>query len=128
VEALEVIASTHAHGNTEDQVVLATYKEIIDSMAEEQHHGRNLTPIALFKSKESLRRLMLCCSVAVITMVSGVYQQALYCLCMLTDQIGNNIITFYLGIMLTNAGITDTETQLQIVSRRLLDYLSHEHN
>lgn len=35
--------------------------------------------------------------------------------------IGNNIVSYYLGSMLDNAGITNTNTQLQIVSRGKFD-------
>ncbi|KIW99487.1 uncharacterized protein Z518_11226 [Rhinocladiella mackenziei CBS 650.93] len=96
-EALDAIAVTHAHGNREDPMVLVIYKEIIDTLAQEAESGRRTSYRELVKSKSSLRRLMLCASVAVITMVSG-----------------NNIISFYLGTMLSNAGITDSTTQLEI--------------
>jgi hypothetical protein len=54
------------------------------------------------------KRMILSTSVAVFTMVSG-----------------NNIISFYLGGMLENAGITDTTTQLEIVSRYTLETKTH---
>ncbi len=69
-EAIHALAATHGDGNLEDPLVLATYKEIIDAIAAEKETSR-LTPTELLKNKHSLRRLMLCVSVAVITMVSG---------------------------------------------------------
>ncbi|KAI1378647.1 hexose transporter [Hypoxylon crocopeplum] len=96
-EALEAIARTHSDGNMEDPVVLLTYQEIIDTLKTEVETGQKTGYADLFKSKQSMRRLMLASSVAVISMASG-----------------NNIITFYLGAMLDNAGVTDTTTQLQI--------------
>ncbi|EXJ83762.1 hypothetical protein A1O1_07389 [Capronia coronata CBS 617.96] len=95
-EALRAIAATHGDGNHEGALVLATYKEIVDSIAEEKKASK-LSAFELLKNKQSVRRLMLCTSVAVITMCSG-----------------NNIISFYLGKMLTNAGITNSNTQLEI--------------
>ncbi|KAI1401613.1 hexose transporter [Hypoxylon fuscum] len=96
-EALNAIAATQADGNVEDPVVLLTYQEIIDTLQTEVETGQKTSYLDLVKSKQSMRRLMLASSVAIISMVSG-----------------NNIITFYLGAMLENAGITDTTTQLEI--------------
>ncbi|KAI1760131.1 hexose transporter [Hypoxylon sp. FL1150] len=96
-EALEALAITQSDGIVDDPVVLLTYQEIIDTLKTEVETGQKTSYADLFKSKQSMRRLMLASSVAVITMASG-----------------NNIITFYLGTMLDNAGVTDTTTQLQI--------------
>ncbi|KAI2465816.1 hexose transporter [Annulohypoxylon bovei var. microspora] len=96
-EALNVIAVTQADGNLEDPVVLLTYQEITDTLQTEVESGQKTGYLELVKSKRSMTRLMLALSVAVISMASG-----------------NNIITFYLGAMLDNAGITDTTTQLEI--------------
>lgn len=38
--------------------------------------------------------------------------------------LGNNIVSYYLGTMLTNAGITDHTEQLKIVS--CMNYLSDQ--
>lgn len=70
-EALSAIAATHANGNREDPLVLLTYKEIIDTISEETNNGKELDYRQLVKSKQELRRLMLCVSVAIITMASG---------------------------------------------------------
>ncbi|KAK7747080.1 hypothetical protein SLS62_009236 [Diatrype stigma] len=96
-EALVSIAATQADGNVDDPVVLLTYQEIIDTLQTEVDRGQKTSYLDLVKSKQSLRRLMLASSAAIISMVSG-----------------NNIITFYLGAMLSNAGVTDTTTQLEI--------------
>jgi hypothetical protein len=37
---------------------------------------------------------------------------------------GNNIASYYLGTMLSNAGIANTTTKLEIVSQILLVYIS----
>ncbi|KAI1099865.1 hexose transporter [Jackrogersella minutella] len=96
-EALNSIAVTQADGNVDDPVVLLTYQEILDTLHTEVEIGQKTNWVDLFKSKKSMRRLMLAASAAVISMVSG-----------------NNIVTFYLGAMLDNAGVTDTTTQLEI--------------
>ena len=70
-EALSTIAATYANGNRENPVVLTTYKEICDTLEHEVDEGQHLSPFELLKGKQNLRRLMLCVSVAVITMVSG---------------------------------------------------------
>ncbi|KIW13324.1 hypothetical protein PV08_08512 [Exophiala spinifera] len=96
-EAMSVLAATYADGNREDPVVMVTYKEICDVLEREVTEGQRLNPYMLLKNHQNLRRLALCLSVAAITMLSG-----------------NNIISYYLGKMLDNAGITNTNTQLEI--------------
>lgn len=53
----------------------------------------------MVKTPNSRKRLTLALSVAVIAMLSG-----------------NNIVSYYLGDMLTQAGIYNTKVKLQIVS------------
>jgi MFS family permease len=98
-EALEVVALTYADGDQENPVVLAQYKEIIDTLNFEVENGETLNMMQTIKTPSSRKRLILACSVAIISMLSG-----------------NNIISYYLGTMLDNAGITDSTTQLEIVS------------
>lgn len=118
-EALDAIALTHSDGNREDPVVLLTYQEIIDTLQTEVELGQQTGYRDLVKSKSSMRRVMLVISVAIISMVSGkkIYHVLI---CYMTFELnitvsGNNIITFYLGAMLDNAGVTDSTTQLEIV-------------
>ncbi|KAJ9131802.1 Hexose transporter [Pleurostoma richardsiae] len=78
------------------------HEEAIEAIAVTHADGNQEDPVTtgyleLVKSKKSMRRVALALSVAVIAMASG-----------------NNIITFYLGAMLDNAGITDSTTQLEI--------------
>lgn len=70
-EALEIVADLYADGNHEDPVVLAAYKEMHDTIIEEANQGQRMSPLELLKNKPNLRRLALCMSVAVITMLSG---------------------------------------------------------
>lgn len=96
-EALEVVALTHADGDATNPVVLVQYQEIIDTLEFEQSAGETLSVKEMVKTPGARRRMNLVLSVAVFSMLSG-----------------NNIVTYYLGDMLDNAGITNTTTQLEI--------------
>ncbi|KAJ7147187.1 MFS sugar transporter-like protein [Mycena crocata] len=96
-EALKVVALTHANGDVNDPVVLAQYKEIIDTIDYEKNAAEPLSVSQMVKTPSARKRIVLCTSVAVFSTVAG-----------------NVIVSYYLGSMLNNAGITDTTTQLQI--------------
>jgi acetyltransferase-like isoleucine patch superfamily enzyme len=97
-EGLQALALASANGDENDPIVLAQYKEIIDTLDWEKENGETLGLLQSFKTKGARKRQWLNISVAVFNTLSG-----------------NNIISFYLGTMLDNAGITDSTTQLQIV-------------
>jgi len=96
-EALKVVALTHANGDVNDPVVLAQYKEIIDTIDYEKNAAEPLSMKQMFKTASARKRIILGTSVAVFSTVAG-----------------NVIVSYYLGTMLTNAGITNTTTQLEI--------------
>lgn len=96
-EALEVVALTHADGDVTNPIVLVQYREIIDTLEYEANIGETLAVKELVKTPAARKRMNLVISVAVFSMLSG-----------------NNIVTYYLGEMLDNAGITNTTTQLEI--------------
>ncbi|KAL3300563.1 hexose transporter [Colletotrichum asianum] len=73
--------------------------EIVDMLEWERSSGQKMTYAEVFRTPSSRRRLMLAVSMAVLAMSSG-----------------NNIVSYYLGDMLTKAGISNSQTQLQIVS------------
>lgn len=99
-EALVSLSQTYANGNIDDAAVLVSHKEIIDTLTFEEATYQHKSSFKLaFGTKSGRKRLLLAISVAVFAMLSG-----------------NNIISFYLGTMLTDAGVTDTTTQLEIVS------------
>lgn len=106
-EALDAISLAYSDGDTEDPIVLAQYKEIVDTLRFERESGNTMTMAQMLKSKGARKRSLLNVSVAIISMLSG-----------------NNIISYYLGTMLGNAGITDSTTQLQIVSQYPFSYVS----
>ncbi|KAF7298823.1 Hexose transporter protein [Mycena indigotica] len=96
-EALKVVALTHADGDVSDPVVLTQYKEIIDTLEFEKSLPRPLSLKQMVKTPSARKRVVLCTSVAVFSTVAG-----------------NVIVSYYLGQMLDNAGITNQTTQLQI--------------
>ncbi|KAK5119743.1 hypothetical protein LTR85_007319 [Meristemomyces frigidus] len=96
-EALEVVALTHANGDRDDPIVLAQYQEIVETLEWEKSAGETLSLLQTVKTPSSRKRILLSTSVAVIVCLSG-----------------NNIVSFYLGSMLDNAGITNSTTQLEI--------------
>lgn len=98
-EALNALADTHGNGDREDPHVAEVYNEIVGMLQAEADAGKQVGFKELVKSKSNGFRVLLCSSVAVISMLSG-----------------NNIISYYLGQMLDQAGITNTTTQLEIVS------------
>ncbi|KAF7299678.1 Hexose transporter protein [Mycena chlorophos] len=96
-DALRVIALTHANGDVNDTVVQTQYKEIIDAIEYEKSLPEPLSVKQMFKTPPARKRIVLCTSVAVFSTVAG-----------------NVIVSYYLGQMLNNAGITNQTTQLQI--------------
>ncbi|KAJ7625315.1 MFS sugar transporter-like protein [Mycena polygramma] len=96
-EALKVVALTHANGDATHPVVLAQYKEIIDTIDFEKNVVEPLSLSQMVKTPSARKRVALSISVAVFSTVAG-----------------NVIVSYYLGSMLNNAGITNTTTQLQI--------------
>lgn len=98
-DALVSLASTHSNGDITDPATVQQHQEILDTMERERNEGQKMTYSEVFRTPNSRWRLLLAVSMAVLAMSSG-----------------NNIVSYYLGDMLTNAGIENKETQLQIVS------------
>ncbi|RDW84837.1 hypothetical protein BP6252_02427 [Coleophoma cylindrospora] len=96
-EAKKIIAYTSCDGDENNPIVLVQYKEMVDTLEFEKNTGETLSMMEIVKTPSARKRTMLACSVAVCTMLSG-----------------NNIISYYLGTMLDNAGITNSTTQLEI--------------
>lgn len=97
-EALIVVAQTYANGIVSDPMVVAQYKEIVDTMDYEMNVGETISVKEMFSTSIARRRITLAISAAIFSTISG-----------------NIIASYYLGTMLENAGITDPTTQLQIV-------------
>ncbi|KAF9871964.1 hypothetical protein CkaCkLH20_10596 [Colletotrichum karsti] len=94
-EALEVLAKVNG-GNNDDENVQMQFREIIETLEYEKREGQALGLKGMVR-KPNRKRLLLALSVAPLAMLTG-----------------SNVITYYFGRMLSQAGITDSTTQLQI--------------
>ena len=96
-EAFEVLAIVNAGGDKTDPIVLLQYHEISNTIAYEKGPGRQLSLAQACKSPANRKRLIIAVSFACIVMLPG-----------------TNIVTYYFGTMLSQAGISSAATQLQI--------------
>ncbi|KAJ6440658.1 sugar transporter [Purpureocillium lavendulum] len=95
-DARLVVAQTNANGDLTDPVVMATYKEIVDSLDWEKKEGRTLSVKELVKSRTSRKRVLIGGSAGPFSCIAG-----------------NIIASYYLGQELDTAGITDSNDQLK---------------
>lgn len=96
-EALLALAQTHSNGDIDDPTVTVQFRQITDTLAFEKEFERPSLIKQVASSASTRKRLFLVATVALFSMLSG-----------------NNIISYYLGTMLTQAGVTDSTTQLEI--------------
>ncbi|KAH7304455.1 general substrate transporter [Stachybotrys elegans] len=96
-EALQVIALMNSDGDCSHPDTIAAYQEILDAMDFERAEGRQFRTQQIVKTRDLRMRIILVASASVCAMLSG-----------------NNVVSFYLGDILTNAGISDSNTQLEI--------------
>lgn len=96
-EALEVLAVVNSGGDKSDPIVLLQYQEITDTIAWEKGEGAQQTLAQAYAYRPNRRRLIIAISFAFMVMLPG-----------------TNIITYYFGDMLSQAGITDATRQLEI--------------
>jgi hypothetical protein len=96
-EALEVLALVNANGDKSDPAVLLQYREISDTIAWEKGEGRQLTLREACTNPGNRKRLIITVAFSAMNMFSG-----------------NNVIAYYFGTMLAQAGITSATTQLEI--------------
>ncbi|RDW66028.1 hypothetical protein BP6252_09663 [Coleophoma cylindrospora] len=96
-EALEVLAVVNAGGDVNDPLVLLQYREISDTIAWEKTEGRQLTFKEAYTNPANRKRLIIAISFSAMVMLPG-----------------TNIITYYFGTMLEQAGITNATKQLEI--------------
>ena len=90
-----VVAQTNADGDQSSPIVLAVYREIVDTLNFEKRH-KALTPTQILKDPTSRRRLVI-----------GISPGPFSCIA------GNIIASYYLGDELDTAGITSTNDQLK---------------
>lgn len=93
------IAQANANGDTSDPVVVAIFKEIVDTLKWEKEVGHAMSPIELFKTPSARKRLLIGMSPGPFSCIAG-----------------NIIASYYFGSELATAGITDTNDQLKAVS------------
>lgn len=98
-EARRIVALTCANGDENDLVSATTYQEIIDTIEWEKNAGETLSWKEMVRTPSARRRVLLAVSAATFSVIAG-----------------NVAASYYLGSMLNNAGVTNTTTQLQIVS------------
>lgn len=98
-EARRIIALTCANGDENDLASETIYQEIVDTIEWEKNAGETLTWKEMVRTPSARRRVLLAVSAATFSVIAG-----------------NVAASYYLGSMLTNAGVTNTTTQLQIVS------------
>ncbi|KAI1615026.1 MFS sugar transporter-like protein [Exophiala viscosa] len=96
-EALIALAKTHSNGNIDDAVVLLQHREVTDTLRFEKTYESPSFIKQLTNSASTRKRVFLVSTVAIFCMLSG-----------------NNIVSYYLGTMLEQAGVTDSTTQLEI--------------
>ena len=93
-----VVAQTNANGDLSDPVVIAIYKEIVDTLEWEKKEGHTMSPMEMFKTPVARKRLLIGMSPGLFSCIAG-----------------NIIASYYLGSELDTAGITDTLDQLKAV-------------
>jgi hypothetical protein len=101
-EARRVVALTCSNGDMTDLVAETIFQEIVDTLDWERNVGETMTWKEMVRTPNARRRVLLACSAATFSVIAG-----------------NVAASYYLGSMLNNAGVTNTTTQLQIVSTRL---------
>lgn len=90
------VAQANADGDVASPVVLAVYKEILDTLEWEKKEGRTLSPAQMFATPVERKRLLIGMSPGPFSCIAG-----------------NIIASYYLGPELDTAGITDYNDQLK---------------
>ncbi|KAL6882279.1 general substrate transporter [Trichoderma longibrachiatum] len=90
------VAQTNSNGDVADPVVVAVYKEIIDTLDWEKKHDMTMSPLEIIKTPTARKRTLIGASVGPFSCIAG-----------------NVIASYYLGSELDTAGITDTNDQLK---------------
>ncbi|KAJ5388910.1 hexose carrier protein, partial [Penicillium cosmopolitanum] len=95
-EARLSVAQTNSHSEISDPVVVAIFKEIVDTLKWEREEGHGISPIEILKRPVIRKRLLVGISAGPFSCIAG-----------------NVIASYYLGSELDTAGITDTKDQLK---------------
>jgi hypothetical protein len=92
------VAQTNADGDILNPVVVAVYKEIVDTLEWEKKNDMTMSPREIIKSPTARKRTLIGASVGPFSCIAG-----------------NVIASYYLGNELDTAGITDPNQQLKAV-------------
>ncbi|KAJ5813409.1 uncharacterized protein N7503_000159 [Penicillium pulvis] len=95
-EARVSVAQTNANGSLSDPVVIAIFKEIVDTLKWEKENVHDMTAIEIFRSPSARKRLLIGMSPGPFSCIAG-----------------NIIASYYFGSELDTAGITNTNDQLK---------------
>ncbi|KAI1098661.1 hexose transporter [Jackrogersella minutella] len=95
-ECLDVLACVNG-ASIDDPSTQAQFQEIVETLEYEKTQGKGLGFRQIIRSAPNRKRLYLVLSVAPLTMLTG-----------------SNVITYYYGTMLSEAGITSATTQMEI--------------
>ncbi|KAM5349670.1 hypothetical protein ACJ41O_006175 [Fusarium nematophilum] len=96
-DALRVLAQASSNGNINDASIQEQFSQMTDALNFERTHETPRFVKKFMSSASTRKRIYLVSSVAAFCMLSG-----------------NNIISYYFGSMLTQAGVTDSTTQLEV--------------
>lgn len=69
--ALAVVAQTYANGDTDSPIVLAAYKEIVDTLDYERNVGETLSVMQMVKTPVARKRVLLAVSGMVFSVIAG---------------------------------------------------------
>ena len=94
--ALKVLAYVHAQGDENDELVQVEYHEIQQTISLEQEYEKNAWS-ELWSTPGNRHRLLILVSIGLFSQWSG-----------------NALVSYYLGGVLENIGITDDKTKLEI--------------
>jgi hypothetical protein len=97
--ARSAVADCNTQGDITDPVAVAIYKEIFDTLEWEKNEGKTTTIGEIIADPVSVKRVCIGGSTLIFSTIAG-----------------NNIAAYYLGPLLSTAGITDSRAQLKVVS------------
>ncbi|CAL5872779.1 uncharacterized protein PFLUO_LOCUS7048 [Penicillium psychrofluorescens] len=95
-EARLSVAQSNANGDVSDPIVLAIFKEIVDTLKWEKEEGHTMNPMEIFKTPSARKRLLIGMSPGPFSCIAG-----------------NIIASYYFGAELDTAGITNRNDQLK---------------
>ncbi|THY96565.1 MFS general substrate transporter [Aureobasidium pullulans] len=109
-EAKQVLVKYHANGDVGAEVLRVELNEIVQTL-EYEKSVQKAGFKALIATRPNRWRFGI---VAAVSKRDGFVSMLIYCFLVFCQISGNNIITYYLGTVLTTIGITGVQTQLAI--------------